>query len=348
MMAANAAATPAAPLGDQPAAPRGDPFVSIVTPVLNEAMHIGAFIEALEDTLTDLQLPFEIIVVDDGSRDDSGQRAFDASRHQAVRVIRFSRNFGKEAAMTAGLEFATGDVTILIDSDFQHPVSLIGAFIDKWRQGYDMVYGVRDSRDDEPWWKRSSTAVFYKYIGDEEGISLPVNAGDFRLLDRKAVEAINRFSERDRMMKGLFAWLGFRSIGIPYHVGARASGSSHYSVRRLARLATTGVTSFSTMPLKAIGVLGLLVSAGAFLYGISIIVETVLKGFDVPGWPTLVCAMMFFGGLQLLSISVLGTYIGRIYREVKARPLFIIDETLGFERPQRPAERARARDSQNA
>lgn len=317
---------------------RDNPFVSIVTPVHNEADHIAEFVVAIERQMVALGLRYEVIVVDDGSEDDSAQRAANASNDGNVRVVRFSRNFGKEAAMSAGLEYVSGDCTILIDSDFQHPIEVIPTMIDQWRVGYDMVYGVRISRKGEPWWKRSATAMFYRYIGQEEGIVFPVNAGDFRLLDRKAVDAIRRFPERDRMMKGLFAWLGFKSIGVPFEVAPRRSGRTHYNVRGLVHLAATGVTSFSTLPLKAFGVLGFLVSIIALSYALSIIVETLWFGHDLPGWPTLVVAVMFFGGLQLMSVAVLGTYVGRIYREVKQRPLYIVDETIGFPRASRVVE----------
>lgn len=312
---------------------RSAPFVSVVTPIFNEAGHIAEFIGQLEAQLRRMGLAYEIVAVDDGSRDDSARRAYEASPSHAVRVIRFSRNFGKEAAMSAGLEFARGDLVVIIDSDFQHPVEMIEVFVQKWREGYDMVYGVRESPEPESVVKRSLRALFYRYIGREEGISLPPNAGDFRLLDRKAVDALNRFSERDRMMKGLFAWLGFRQIGVPFRVAPRATGASHYNLRRLYRLAATGITSFSALPLQLFGVVGLAISALAFLYGGWIVFEALFLGQDLPGFATLAAGLMFFGGLQLLSVAVLGAYISRIYREVKGRPLYIVEQTYGFERP---------------
>ena len=311
----------------------GAPFVSVVTPMHNEAGHIAEFVAAIESHLRTLGVDFEIIAVDDGSSDDSAQRAYDASAARAVRVIRFSRNFGKEAAMSAGLEFARGDVVVLLDSDFQHPIDMIGVFLQHWRAGYDVVYGVRESAGDEAGWKRALRALFYRYVGREEGISLPPNAGDFRLLDRRAVEALNRFTERDRMMKGLFAWVGFRQLGVPYREAERATGSSHYSLRRLYRLAATGIVSFSALPLQMFGIAGAAVSALAFLYGAYVVIETLVRQQTLPGWPTLAAALMFFGGLQMLSVAVLGAYISRIYREVKARPLYIVEQTFGFERP---------------
>lgn len=312
---------------------RATPFVSVVTPVFNEAAHIADFIGALEAQLRALGVDYEIVAVDDGSRDDSARRAYEASPAHAVRVIRFSRNFGKEAAMSAGLEFARGDVVVILDSDFQHPIEMIEVFLDRWREGYDMVYGVRESPDPEGVVKRSLRSLFYRYIGREEGISLPPNAGDFRLLDRKAVDALNRFAERDRMMKGLFAWLGFRQIGVPYRVAPRASGASNYNFRRLYRLAATGITSFSALPLQLFGVAGLAVSLLAFLYGGWIVFEALFLGQRLPGFATLAAGLMFFGGLQLVSVAVLGAYVSRIYREVKGRPLYIVEQTFGFERP---------------
>lgn len=317
----------------------GAPFVSVVTPVFNEAAHIAEFISVLEAQLRSLGVAFEIIAVDDGSEDDSARRAYEASASHTVRVIRFSRNFGKEAAMSAGLEFARGDVVVLIDSDFQHPVEMISTFLARWREGYDMVYGVRESPDEEGIIKRTFRAFFYRFVGREENISLPPNAGDFRLLDRKAVDALNRFTERDRMMKGLFAWLGFRQLGVPYHVAPRASGVSRYGLKRLYRLAATGFTSFSVLPLQLFGVAGAAISALAFLYGAYVVFETFFLGESLPGWPTLAVALMFFGGLQMLSVAVLGAYISRIYREVKGRPLYIVEQTFGFERPRAMQQR---------
>lgn len=315
------------------------PFVSVVTPMYNEAGHIAAFVVALEAHLRGLGLAFEIIAVDDGSRDDSARRAYEASDAHAVRVVRLSRNFGKEAALSAGLEFARGDVAVLLDSDFQHPVEMIGVFLQHWREGYDVVYGVRDPPAHESRALRALRALFYRHVGHSEGIALPPNAGDFRLLDRRAVDALNRFTERDRLMKGLFAWVGFRQIGVPYREAARATGASHYSLRRLCRLAATGITSFSTLPLQLFGVAGAVASAFAFLYGLYVVFEALFLGQRLPGWPTLAAALMFFGGLQMMSVAVLGAYVSRIYREVKGRPLYIVEQTLGFERPRALQER---------
>jgi len=302
-----------------------DPLLSVVVPAYQESEVIGDFVKALQDTLDTMAMRWEVLVVDDGSRDGTASLALAAGRSAAVRVVRLSRNFGKEAALSAGLSLARGDAVIAMDCDFQHPLETLPEFVARWHEGYDMVYGVRAEPLAEPWTKRTLRRLFHRYMGRDDRIELPMGAGDFRLLDRKAVDALARFPERERMMKGLFALLGFQQIAVPYRQAERTAGVSSFGLRRVARLATTGVTSFSALPLQAYGVAGLVVSAAAFLYAAWIVFERLFLGITEDGFATLATGMMIFGGLQMLSVAVLGAYVSRIYREVKARPLFIVD-----------------------
>ena len=302
-----------------------DPLVSVVVPAYQESAVIGDFVKALQDRLGAMAMRWEIVVVDDGSRDGTASLALAAGRSAAVRVVRLSRNFGKEAALSAGLLLARGDAVIAMDCDFQHPLETLPAFVARWHEGYDMVYGVRMEPLAEPWSKRTLRRLFHRYVGRDDRIELPMGAGDFRLLDRKAIDALARFPERERMMKGLFALLGFQQIAVPYRQAERTAGASSFGLRRVARLATTGITSFSALPLQAFGVAGVVVSAAAFLYAAWIVFERLFLGTAVAGFATLAAGLMIFGGLQMLSVAVIGAYVSRIYREVKARPLFIVE-----------------------
>jgi glycosyltransferase involved in cell wall biosynthesis len=302
-----------------------DALLSVIVPVYNEAQVIGDFLGALQQFLGSLDLRWEIVVVDDGSSDGSPALALAASRSPAVRVVRLSRNFGKEAAMTAGLQIASGDAVVIMDADFQHPLETLPVFIARWREGYDMVYGVRHDPEPETLGKRLLRWAFHQFVGREDRIVLPRGAGDFRLLDRKVVDALNRFPERERMMKGLFALLGFRQIGEFFKVAPRAAGTSQFGARKLVKLAATGVTSFSALPLQIFGWAGIIVSIFAFGFAGWIIFETLFLGQTIGGFATLAAGIMIFGGLQMLSVAALGAYISRIYREVKGRPLYLID-----------------------
>ena len=301
------------------------PLIGVVVPAYQEADVIGLFVSALQDHLDTLGVRWEVVIVDDGSTDGTAALALAAGRSPAVRVIRLSRNFGKEAALTAGLTLVRGDAVITMDCDFQHPFETLSVFLARWREGYDMAYGVRDEPLNEPRLKSLLRRAFHRYVGQDDRIELPIGAGDFRLLDRKAVDALARFQERERMMKGLFALLGFRQIAVPYHQADRHAGKSSFGLRRVVRLATTGVTSFSALPLQLFGIAGLLVSTAAFVYAGWIVFERLFFGTSIEGFATLAAGMLVFGGLQMLSVAVLGAYVSRIYREVKARPLFIVD-----------------------
>ncbi len=301
-------------------------FISCVIPVFNEEANIVGFTEQLAVFLQSLTDHFEILIVDDGSSDKTPELIKTQLLSDTVKWIRFSRNFGKENALTAGLHHAKGEVVLLIDSDFQHPFATIPQFFEKWQQGYDMAYGVRSNRNDEGFIKRHVTHWFYALISKISKVPIPADAGDFRLIDRRVVTALNRYNEHSRFMKGLYAYVGFKSIAVPYPVEKRKQGQSSFRLRRLFELALTGIISFSDLPLRIWGLIGLIISSISFLYALWIVFDTLYYGVDLPGYPTLVVCILFFGGIQLLSIGILGEYIARIFQEVKKRPLYIIEE----------------------
>ncbi|HEX5959293.1 MAG TPA: glycosyltransferase, partial [Hyphomicrobiaceae bacterium] len=241
-----------------------------------------------------------------------------------------SRNFGKEIATAAGLAYASGDAAVLMDADLQHPPELIADFVRHWREGAEMVYGKRIDRDADSPLHRLSARVFYAMFGRLSGTTLPDGAGDFRLFDRKALDAMNRLGERVRFNKGLYAWIGFRTVGVPFSVPPRTAGRSRWRIRRLVHYAFDGLASFSTIPLRVWSYLGLLISLLAFCYAVTILVKTLIYGIDVPGFPSLIISVMFFAGVQLISLGVMGEYLGRMYEEVKGRPLYLVAEELGL------------------
>jgi glycosyltransferase involved in cell wall biosynthesis len=307
-------------------------FISCVVPLYNEEANVIIFFEKLQAFLRSITNTFEIIAVDDGSRDTTVEKIKAFPSEYCVKLIRFSRNFGKESALTAGLEYSSGDVVIMLDADFQHPLDVLPLFLKEWSQGYDMVYGVRENRDNESRSKRGFAHLFYWLMAKITQIDIPNNAGDFRLLDRKVVATLNNMKEHTRFMKGLYAWVGFKKIGVPYVVQERAAGKSSWGFVKLTELAITGITSFSNVPLRVWGFIGFIISTISLIYALYIIGVTLIYGADLPGFPTLAAAIMFFGGIQLLSIGILGEYIARIFTEVKMRPNYIIDEKNGFDK----------------
>lgn len=276
------------------------------------------------------QVKFEFIFVDDGSRDKTLDKLIFLSQIDSrIIVIELSRNFGKEAALSAGLDYASGDAVIPIDSDLQDPPELIPALIETWLQGYDVVLAKRKDRSSDSLLKRSTAKMFYWVHNLLSGIKIPENVGDFRIMDRIVIDALKEFPERQRFMKGLFAWSGFRTTSIEFTREKRAEGFTKYSIWKLWNLALEGITSFSTAPLKVWTYLGISGSLFAFLYGAFILMRTLLYGRDVPGYTSLIVVILFLGSLQLISIGTLGEYIGRIYIESKQRPKYIIRNTYG-------------------
>jgi glycosyltransferase involved in cell wall biosynthesis len=315
---------------------QANPFISIITPVLNEATLIETLVRTLTKCLFALTSHFEILVIDDGSQDGTAEevRRLQPEFQGTLKLIKFSRNFGKENALTAGLDYASGDAVIMIDSDLQHPLEMIPQFLEKWREGYDNVYGVRiRTSQDQGWLSRHLGEAFYQWSRHLMEIDLPANASDFRLLDRKVVDAIKQLPERSRFMKGLYAWVGFKSMGLSYKILPRGSGKSRFNFFRLFGLAMTGITTFSNVPLRVWSGVGGLVSGCSLIYGLFLAIRTLIQGNDVSGWTTLAVGMFFLGGIQLLSIGIVAEYIGRIFNEVKHRPHYLIDEKIGFDDP---------------
>ena len=305
------------------------PSISCVVPAYNEAGHLPTLLAELSAALAALSPRWEIIVVNDGSRDGTDAVIRPWLQQPGVRYLALSRNFGKEAALTAGLEHTAGDVVVMIDADGQHPLALLPQMLDGWRHGADAVCAVRDNRTDESWAKRLGTRLIYRIVNAGSPVSIPADAGDFRLMDRRVVNALLALPERNRFLKGLYAWVGFRTEFIRYEPAPRAAGTSSFSFTRLMGLALTGVTAFSTMPLQLWSGLGGLIAVGAIGYGGWIAIDHLVNGNPVPGWPTVVVSLMFFSGVQLLSIGILGEYVGRIFTEVKRRPVYLLRESAG-------------------
>lgn len=299
------------------------PFLSCVVPAYNEAENLKAFIPALAHTLNSHHIAFELVVVDDGSKDNSLVILRSMLGQYNLKVIELSRNFGKEAALTAGLEHSAGNVVLLIDADFQHPLDMIPPMLELWKTGYDMVYGIRD-RQTESALKRQLTHCFYWLLNKASSIDIPMHAGDFRLMDGKVVKVLCELPERTRYMKGLYAWVGFRSIGVHFAETQRQHGKSSFNWKALMNLAISGLTAFSDLPLRLCAFVGAMLSMLAMGYGAWIVLETLIEGVHVPGWATLAAGMAFLGGIQLLFIGVLGEYVSRIYHEVKARPKYVV------------------------
>jgi len=307
-----------------------EPELSVVVPVFNEAGNVGPLLARLKPVLESCCESFEVIFVDDGSSDATLETVkAENARDARVRAVSFSRNFGKEIAIAAGLDHAAGKAVVIMDADLQHPPETIPAFVAKWREGFQNVYGQRTHRITDSALRRVLTQRFYRMFKAFGETQLPEGAGDFRLLDRRAVQALLTMRERARFSKGLYAWVGFRSVGVPFEVAERMHGESKYSYRKLTRFALDGLMSFSTLPLKVWTYVGLFISGFAFATALYFIVRTMLSGVDVPGYASLIVSVMFFAGVQLLSLGVLGEYIGRIFAEVKRRPLYIVAERVG-------------------
>ncbi len=324
----------------------GPPTFSVVAPVFNEEALIEEFCQRTIAALEPLGEPFELVLVNDGSRDRSGMilRAIH-ERDARVRVINFSRNFGHQLAITAGTDYARGRAVIVIDSDLQDPPEVIPELIAKWREGYEVVYAVREEREGETWFKRTTASAFYRLIARITNVELPVDAGDFRLMDRKVVDALNRIREHHRFMRGLSVWVGFRSTGVSYTRHARKAGSTKYPFRKMLKFALDGITSFSYLPLQLATYLGFIVAALSLIF---ILVVFVMRlGSPDPqeaafyGQASTLASVLFIGAVQLISLGIIGEYVGRIYDEVKGRPLYIVAEALGFSE----ADRARAEQS---
>lgn len=309
------------------------PVLSIVAPAYNEERNLAEFLAALVPVLESIGESFEIVFVNDGSRDGTlGMLAAAASQDPRIKVVGLARNFGKDIALSAGLAHASGQAVIPIDCDLQHPVELIPAFVAKWREGYDMVLGVRSRRDEEGLLRRTASRAYYRVMRMMTSVEIPPNAGDFRLIDRKILDVINRMPERHRFMKGIFAWPGFKVASVEFQANVRANQTrSSWSFFKLWRFALDGLFSFSTAPLKIWTYVGVLSALGAFVYLAITLVQKLAYGIDVPGYASLLSLLLFFNGLHMISNGIQGEYIARIFEEVKGRPLYVVGQTFGFD-----------------
>jgi dolichol-phosphate mannosyltransferase len=305
---------------------------SFVVPLYNEEETLPELARRLEGVLERLDGEAEVILVDDGSVDGT-PRVLDElhSRDPRFKVVTFTRNFGHQVAVTAGLDRATGDATIVLDGDLQDPPEVALDLIARWREGYEIVYAVRSDRRREPFLRRTVIRLFYRVLHRLANVEIPPDAGDFRLVDRKALEQFRQLRESNRYVRGLFAWTGFRQTGVPYTREARLAGQTKYPVRKLVTLGVDGLIGFSRVPLQIAVVLGFVVSIGAFIFGLVEIGLRLAHVGVVPGWASVIVVMSFLGGVQLILTGMMGTYVGRIYEEVKGRPLYIVREAKGFE-----------------
>jgi polyisoprenyl-phosphate glycosyltransferase len=300
-------------------------MISIVSPFYNEQAVIHLFFQKIEAILIDVTESYEIICINDGSSDNTLALLLkERERNPNIKIIDFSRNFGKEAALSAGLDYAKGDAVIPIDVDLQDPPELIPLMIAKWKEGNEIVLAKRIDRSSDTLSKRITAKLFYKLHNMISDRPIPENVGDYRLMDRVAVDALKKLPERQRFMKGLFSWVGFKTTEIEYVRAERAAGNTKFNGWKLWNLAMEGITSFSTVPLRAWSYLGLLFAVSAFFYGLFIITRIFMYGIDVPGYASLLTTILFLGGVQLMGLGMLGEYIGRIYLESKSRPLYLV------------------------
>ena len=300
-------------------------FLSVVVPVHNESAVLPEFHAQMRQVMAETDCPYELIYVDDGSADDSVEVLNDLrDADDSVAIIELSRNFGKEVALSAGLDHASGDAVIVIDADLQDPPELVHTFLQEWRNGYDVVYGKRIDRRGESRTKVLTAKWFYRTLNYLSDVEIPEDVGDFRLLSRRAVDALGSLPERHRYMKGLYAWIGFPQKSIPYVREPREAGTSKWSYWRLWNFALEGITSFSDVPLKMATYVGVVTSGVAIIYGLFLLVRTIIWGNPVPGYPSLIIVMLFLGGVQLICLGIIGEYLARTYQESKARTLYFV------------------------
>jgi dolichol-phosphate mannosyltransferase len=316
-------------------------LISIVIPVYNEIDVIDACYERLTRVMGSLEgYDYELVFVDDGSHDRTHERlvAFH-EQDPHLKVVKFSRNFGHQIAVTAGVDEAVGDAIVIIDADLQDPPEVIPGMVRKWEEGYDVVYGVRKRRTGESRLKLLTAATFYRLLRSFTNIEIPVDVGDFRLISARAAEQLRKLREKDRFVRGLVSWIGFRQIGIPYERDSRFAGETKYPYRKMFKFAIDGITSFSNLPLKVASWLGYMASLLAFVYLVSVFVQRAM-GYTVEGWATIMVALLFLGGVQLICIGIIGEYIGRIFNETKSRPMYVIESVHQTGRHARPVQQS--------
>jgi glycosyltransferase involved in cell wall biosynthesis len=312
--------------------PMSHRIVSLLVPIYNEAEAIPSFFSTINKVLADLDAEWEMICVNDGSTDNTlALLEQQAAINPHIKVVSFSRNFGKEPAMTAALDFATGDAVIPLDADLQDPPEVIADMVAQWRQGFDVVCAKRVSRNSDSVVKRKTASWFYSLFNKISDFPIPENVGDFRLMDRRVVDVIKQLPEKERFMKGLYSWPGFKTTMVEYDRQHRVSGETKFSYWQLWNFALSGITSFTTIPIRVGTYVGIFISLLSFIYGIFVITKTLVLGIDVPGYASLLVVVLFLGGIQLIFLGMLGEYIGRIYKEVKNRPLYVVEKRLGFD-----------------
>jgi glycosyltransferase involved in cell wall biosynthesis len=314
--------------------------LTVLVPCFNELEVLPLLHARLTEVLNRIDAEAQVLYVDDGSSDGTREALLELAVHDPrASAVLLSRNFGKEAAMTAGLDLADADAVVVIDADLQDPPELIETFWQHFVAGNDVVYGVRRSRAGESWAKRATAAMFYRLIGRLSRTPVPADTGDFRLLSRRAVEALRRLREQHRFMKGLFGWVGFRQQAVAYDRAPRAAGNSKWNYWKLWNFALEGITSFSAAPLKLATYVGLATALFAFGYGLWVIAKTLVWGDPVAGYPSMMAVILFLGGLQLMALGLIGEYLGRLYLEAKQRPLYLIDRIAGHTMPRTEPER---------
>ncbi len=317
------------------------PTYSVVVPAHNEEGVIEELAARLTEVMDALDGDAEVILVDDGSRDRTYELMLEAaSVDPRFRLIRLSRNFGHQIALTAGVDLAAGDAVIVLDADLQDPPEVILDLAARWREGYDIVYAVREVRDGETRFKRATASAFYRAFNRISEVEVPVDVGDFRLVDRRALDVFSQMRESNRFVRGMFSWIGLRQTGVPYHRHERFAGETKYPLRKMVRFAATGVISFSAAPLRAALNLGFFVSIVSFLILVWSLIVNLGGFFNVPGWTSIVVVVCFIGGIQLVVLGVIGEYIGDIHAEVKRRPLYVISELENFPDSPEPPPRA--------
>ena len=307
-----------------------DPTFSIVAPIYNESATLHELYRRMVEVMDKTGDPWELILVDDGSKDDSKDIILELARKDSrVRPVIFARNFGHQIAVTAGLDYSRGQAVVIIDADLQDPPEVILDLIEKWRQGYEVVYATRTEREGESWFKLFTASLFYRLIYRITDVDMPVDAGDFRLLDRKVVNVMNQMRERHRFLRGMSVWVGFKQIGVPYRRAARFAGETKYPLKKMVRFASDAITGFSYFPLQVATYMGF-ISAGIAILAIPVVIVERLTGSQAfLGQATTLIAVLFLGGVQLISLGILGEYIGRLYDEAKGRPLYIVRQGPG-------------------
>jgi polyisoprenyl-phosphate glycosyltransferase len=306
--------------------------ISVVVPAYNEELVINETHKRLNDALSSIAVDYEIIYVNDGSRDKTIEILKEiGAKDSHVRILNFSRNFGHQVAVTAGIQNATGDAVVLIDADLQDPPELIKEFVRKWQEGYDVVYAIRKSRAGETWFKKFTAAIYYRTLRKLIDIEIPLDTGDFRLMSRKVVDSLNAMPERHRFIRGLVSWVGFKQIGVEYERQERFAGETKYPLKKMIKFAMDGITAFSYKPLQLASWLGVYAALIGFVGILAIIALKFLTQVTVQGWSSLMVVVLFIGGVQLGILGIMGEYLGRIYDEVRGRPLYLLQERIGFD-----------------